>query len=76
MTEEEERHLRKTLRQVIIAQKKHDRIQGTLNNMAQNQDAMENDPVFQQTYRDLEDDARKRDNQAIEKYIINPKVMC
>ena len=73
MTPEEQNHLRRTLKQVLIAQKKHDKIQGTLNNMAQNRDAMENDPVFQQTYRDLEDDARKRDKQAIEKYITNPK---
>ena len=58
MTPEEQNHLRRTLKQVLIAQKKHDKIQGTLNNMAQNRDAMENDPAFQQTYRDLEDDAR------------------
>ena len=73
MTPEEEKHLRQTLKQVMIAQKKHDRIQETLNNMSQNRDAMENDPAFQQTYRELEDDARKRDKQAIEKYITNPK---
>lgn len=73
MTEEEQKHLKRTLKQVMIAQKKHDRIQGTLSNMAQNRDAMENDPAFQQTYRDLEDDARKRDKQAIEKYITNPR---
>ena len=73
MTEEEQKHLKRTLKQVMIAQKKHDRIQGTLSNMSQNRDAMENDPAFQQTYRDLEDDARKRDKQAIEKYITNPR---
>ncbi len=73
MTPEEEKHLRQTLKQVMIAQKKHDRIQETLNNMSQNRDAMENDPAFQQTYRELEDDARKRDKQAIEKYITNPR---
>ena len=73
MTEEEQKHLKRTLKQVMIAQKKHDRIQGTLSNMSQNRDAMENDPAFQQTYRDLEDDARKRDKQSIEKYITNPR---
>ena len=71
MKEEDSKHIRQTLQRVIAAKNLYDEQQATLNNMAQNRDAMENDPAYQKQYNELENEARLRSPDAIERYILS-----